>query len=65
MLREGDVILVDRVDKTVTITGLVKYPGIYEYVNSESVFDLINLAGGFLSTAKKDTISNTCHINTF
>jgi len=56
LLREGNVVLVDRVDETVTISGLVKYPGIYEYVENESVYDLIQLAGGFLSKAKKDTI---------
>ena len=56
LLREGDVVLVDRADETVTITGLVKYSGIYEYVEDESVYDLIQLAGGFLSKAKKDTI---------
>ena len=56
LLREGDVVLVDRADETVKITGLVKYSGIYEYVDDESVYDLIQLAGGFLSKAKKDTI---------
>jgi len=56
LLREGDVVLVDRADKTITISGLVKYPGIYEYVENESVYDLIQLVGGFLSKAKKDTI---------
>ena len=56
LLREGDVVLVDRVDETVTISGLVKYPGIYEFVENESVYDLIELAGGLLSKAKKDTI---------
>lgn len=56
LLREGDVVLVDRADETVTITGLVKYSGIYEYVQNESVYDLIQLTGGFLSKAKKDTI---------
>jgi polysaccharide export outer membrane protein len=56
LLRGGDVVLVDRVDETVTITGLVKYPGIYEFVENESVYDLIQLAGGFLSKAKRDTI---------
>jgi len=56
LLREGDVVLIDRADETVRITGLVKYPGIYEYVENESVYDLIQLTGGFLSKAKKDTI---------
>ena len=56
LLREGDVVLIDRVDKTVTITGLVKYPGKYEFVDGESVYELIQLTGGFLSKAKTDTI---------
>jgi len=56
LLREGDVVLVDRVNETVTLTGLVKYPGIYEFIENESVYDLIELAGGFLSKAKRDTI---------
>jgi len=56
LLREGDIVFIDRVDRIVTISGLVKYPGIYEYIETESVYDLIQLAGGFLSRAKKDTI---------
>ncbi len=56
LLRGGDVVLIDRADETVTITGLVKYSGIYEFVEGESIYDFINLAGGFLSKAKKDTI---------
>jgi protein involved in polysaccharide export with SLBB domain len=56
LLREGDIVLVDRTDETVHITGEVKFPGIYEYVENESVYKLIEMAGGFLSKAKKDTI---------
>lgn len=56
LLREGDVVLIDRADKTVTITGLVKYPGVYEFIENESIYNFIKLAGGFLSQAKKDTI---------
>jgi len=55
-LREGDVILVDKVDKVVSIAGTVKYPGNYEFVEGETANELIDLAGGFLSTAKTDTI---------
>ena len=53
LLRGGDVVLIDRFDETITITGLVKYPGIYEFIKNESVYDLIQLAGGFLSKAKR------------
>jgi polysaccharide export outer membrane protein len=55
-LLEGDVVLVDKVDKVVAIYGEIKYPGIYEFVNGESVDELINLAGGFTHLARKDTI---------
>ena len=56
LLKEGDVVLVDKIDKLVQISGLVKYPARYEFVEDETVYDLINLAGGFLTRAKKDTI---------
>ncbi len=56
MLREGDAVIVDKVDKVVSIKGEVKYPGVYEFVKDETVNDLIQLAGGFLSKAKNDTI---------
>lgn len=56
MLREGDVVIVDKVDKTVKISGEVKYPALYEFVECESVWDLVNLAGGALTRAKTDSI---------
>lgn len=55
-LHEGDVVLVNRVDKVVTINGEVKFPGVYEFVEGETVSELINLAGGFTYLAKADTI---------
>ncbi|NWF49566.1 MAG: SLBB domain-containing protein [Ignavibacteriaceae bacterium] len=56
LLKEGDIVIVDKADKIVTISGLVKYPAIYEYVEGETVIGLIDLAGGFLSKSKTDTI---------
>lgn len=56
LLQDNDIVLVDKVDKVVSIRGEVKYPGVYEYVDSETVTDLIKLAGGFLSKAKTDSI---------
>jgi len=56
MLREGDVVIVDRVDDLVKISGMIKYPAVYEFIEGESVSDLIDLAGGLLSKAKTDTI---------
>lgn len=55
-LREGDVVIIDRVDKIVTINGQVKYPAFYEYKEGETVDQLISLAGGLLFNAKKDSI---------
>ncbi|UCH64568.1 MAG: SLBB domain-containing protein [Ignavibacterium sp.] len=56
LLREGDIVLLDKADKTVYISGEIKFPGIYEFVENESVYQLIEMAGGFLSMAKRDTI---------
>lgn len=56
MLREGDVVIIDKVDKIVRISGPVKYPAAYEYVEGECIDDLINLAGGFTIGARRDTI---------
>lgn len=56
MLREGDVVIVDKIDRFVRISGSVKYPATYEFVKGETVDDLINLAGGLLVNARKDSI---------
>ncbi|HZW39633.1 MAG TPA: SLBB domain-containing protein [Ignavibacteriaceae bacterium] len=55
-LHEGDVVIVDKVDLMVSISGEVKFPGSYEFIENEKVIDFINLSGGLLSKAKKDTI---------
>lgn len=56
LLQEGCTVIVDRVDKIVSILGEVKFPGIYEYVHDEPAEDLIKLAGGFLTGARTDSI---------
>jgi protein involved in polysaccharide export with SLBB domain len=56
MLREGAVVIIDKVDEVVNISGEIKYPAIYEFIKGESVFELIELSGGLLSNAKTDTI---------
>ncbi len=55
-LREGDVVIVEKIDKLVKISGTVKYPAVYEFISGESVINLIELAGGFLTKARTDTI---------
>lgn len=56
MLREGDVIIVNKVDKVVWISGEVKYPAVYEFREGEDILQLIKIAGGYLFTARKDSI---------
>jgi polysaccharide biosynthesis/export protein len=56
LLREGDVVIVDKVDRTVSISGQIAYPGSYELVEGETAGNLIRLAGGLTSKAKTDSI---------
>lgn len=56
LLREGDVVIIDKTDKVVSIVGQIKFPASYEYVEGEDLADLIDLAGGFLTKARKDSI---------
>lgn len=62
-LREGDVIQIDPSDKLVSILGYVKYPGVYEFVENESVKHLIDIAGGLLDNARDDTIEVSGFLN--
>ena len=55
-LKDGDVILVERVNKIVSIIGLVLYPAAYEFKDGETINDLIDLAGGLTYKARKDSI---------
>ncbi len=55
-LREGSIINIRKVDKTVSIWGNVLYPGTYEFSDGETVNDLINLCGGLEYKAREDSI---------
>jgi len=56
LLREGDVVIVDKTDKVVSIVGQIKFPASYEYVEGEDLTELIDLAGGFITKSRKDSI---------
>ncbi|GAB1349727.1 hypothetical protein MASR1M107_19410 [Ignavibacteriales bacterium] len=56
LLEEGDYIMVDKIDKIITLGGMVKYPGVYEFREDETFSELIKIAGGFLDAAFLDTI---------
>lgn len=61
-LKENDVLFIPtkselQIDRTITIHGEVRYPGIYKYAENESIEDFVLQAGGLTeaaSTAKVD-----------
>lgn len=55
-LSDGDLVIIEKVDKTVFISGQIKYPAVYEFRSGESVYDLIKLAGGLKYKARTDSI---------
>jgi protein involved in polysaccharide export with SLBB domain len=55
-LKDGDVVMIERVDKVVSIMGNVLYPATYEFREGETIKDLINLTGGLTYKARKDSI---------
>lgn len=56
LLKEGDLVKVDRTDKIVFLSGNIKYPAAYEFLPDESVDELIELGGGLLSKSRTDSI---------
>ncbi len=55
-IQSGDVILVKDTDVTVNIEGDIRRPARFEMVESETLADLIDYAGGFAATAFKGDI---------
>lgn len=55
-LREGDAVIINKVDRVIQISGEVAYPAVYEFVEGQTADQLLKLAGGLLSEARKDTI---------
>jgi len=55
-LQEGDVIVLNVKQKMYEINGQINNPGTYEFVNNETIFDIIKLAGGFSVDADTNNI---------
>ena len=55
-LKDGDIVVMEKVDKIISIAGQVKYPATYEFKEEETLKDLIDLAGGLSYKARRDTI---------
>ena len=50
-LASGDTVFVPTVDRLVSVDGEVKRPGIYEVLNTDTLDDLLKMAGGLTSTS--------------
>lgn len=55
-LLDGDIISVDKTERFVGVLGHVKYTGNYEFKENETIADLLELAGGLMFKAFKDSI---------
>jgi polysaccharide biosynthesis/export protein len=55
----GDIVFVPPVGATVTVSGEVRRPAIYEVKNESSVADVISLAGGLTAEADSSKVSLT------
>ncbi len=64
-LKTGDLIYFDLLDNQITITGGVKSPGVYEFVDGENLEDFIELAGGFTYNANHEKVELTRYVTDF
>ncbi len=55
-LRDGDLIIVDKAERFVSLLGHIKYTGNYEFKPNETIAQLLELAGGLMFKAFKDSI---------
>ncbi len=56
-LRDGDVLLIPTVEKTVRLTGNVYRPARFELLGEETLSDLISFGGGFTVDAQRDLLT--------
>ena len=62
-IKQGDVIYIPIEKNNVSIYGGVELTGKYEYVKNETLYDLIQLAGGFTKNADSSKITVTRFID--
>ncbi len=55
-LQQGDTIFIPAAGPQVALAGSVRHPAIYEILADTTTPDLLQLAGGYTSTAKRNTI---------
>ena len=56
-LQQGDTIFIPAAGSQVALAGSVRHPAIYEILGETTTPDLLQLAGGYTSTARRDTVS--------
>ncbi len=55
-LKDGDIVIIQKVDKIISILGQVRYPATYEFKEGETLKDLLDLVDGLTYKARTDTI---------
>lgn len=56
-LQQGDTIFIPAAGSQVALAGSVRHPAIYEILGDTTTPDLLQLAGGYTSISRRDTIS--------
>ncbi|WP_420316822.1 SLBB domain-containing protein [Ekhidna sp.] len=56
-LRDEDILVVRPYQNRIKFAGSVKQPAIYEFMDGESVDDLLKVSGGFIPEGKKDYLN--------
>lgn len=51
LLKSGDVVFIEPKGKTVTVSGEVRRPAIYEILNNTEINEIVDIAGGVLPSA--------------
>lgn len=55
-LNDGDIVLVDKAERFISLFGHIKYPGNYEFREDETAEEILEIAGGLMYKARKDSI---------
>lgn len=57
LLQSGDVVFIEPKGSSVSVTGEVRRPAIYETIATDTANDVINMSGGLLPNAHKELIT--------
>ena len=60
---DGDVIFVPFAKTEVTVEGAVESPGVYEFVDSDTIDSILDIAGGLRRDARRDSVELRRFVN--